>query len=300
MTDSRSRPEAKASGKIRAWQADVCALTLLWSAVGNCAAYVPHYDHVVLVIMENTNENAILGDTINAPYLNQLANDGAQFTNSFANTHPSQPNYLALFSGSTQGITDDSCPHLFPGANLGSQLLNAGLGFAGYSESMPVDGYTNCLSYPYARKHNPWVNFRRLPAAVNLTFDAFSTDFDMLPTLAIVVPNLCNDMHDCSRLVGDTWLHDHIDAYAQWARTHASLLIITWDEDDYSASNANHIATIFYGAAVKTGAYAEPITHYSVLRTLEDMYGLKALGGAATAMPITDVWDDTIFGDTFE
>jgi hypothetical protein len=250
--------------------------------------------------MENTKEDAIIGDDLNAPYLNQLARDGAYFTNSFGITHPSQPNYLALFSGSTQGITDDSCPHLFRSNNLGGQLLAAGFSFAGYSESMPTDGYTNCLSYPYARKHNPWVDFRRVPASVNLTFAAFPADFSALPTVAIVVPNLCNDMHDCSRLTGDAWLHDHIDAYAQLARAHASLLIVTWDEDDYSASNANHIATIFYGAGLKTGAYAETITHYNVLRTIEDMYGLKALGGAAAAVPITDSWGDAIFSDEFE
>jgi hypothetical protein len=276
------------------------ALALLWSTVGRPAAYVPRYDHVVLVIMENTSESSIIGDSINAPYLNQLAAGGAYFTNSFAITHPSQPNYLALFSGSTQGITDDSCPQLFSGNNLGSQLLAAGLSFAGYSESMPLDGYTGCLSYPYARKHNPWVNFRRLSASVNRAFDGFPSDFSALPTVSIVVPNLCHDMHDCSRLVGDAWLQDHIDAYAQWAQTHAGLLIVTWDEDDYSAANGNHIATIFYGAAIKTGAYAETITHYNVLRTLEDMYGLKALGGAASAVAITDSWNDAIFSDDFE
>jgi hypothetical protein len=103
-------------------------------------------------------------------------------------------------------------------------------------------------------------------------------------------------MHDCSVSTGDTWLKNNVDAYAQWARTHNSLLIFTFDEDD-SAGN-NRIATIFYGAGVKTGTYTETINHYTVLRTLEDMYALPALGSAASASPITDVWGAGSTGNT--
>src|SRR6185312_16064435 len=99
-----------------------------------------------------------------------LKDNGVYFTNSFAITHPSQPNYLALFSGSTQGITDDSCPHTFSANNLGNELRSAGLSFTGYSESMPSNGYTGCTSGSYARKHSPWVNFSDLPTSTNLTF----------------------------------------------------------------------------------------------------------------------------------
>ena len=258
------------------------------------ASPIPHYDHVVIVIEENTSQSTVIGNSA-APYINSLAAAGANFTQSFAITHPSQPNYLALFSGSTQGLTDDSCPHTFTSGNLGNQLVAAGFTFAGYSETMPSNGYTGCTSGTsgYARKHNPWVNFSNLATSTNLPYTSFPTDFTTLPTLSFVIPNLCDDMHDCSLSTGDTWLKNNLDAYVTWAKTHNSLLIVTWDEDD-SSTTANQVATIFAGASVKPGNYPETINHYRVLRTLEDMYGLAALGSAATATPITDVWGTTV------
>jgi hypothetical protein len=220
-----------------------------------------------------------------SPYINSLASTGANFTQSFAITHPSQPNYLALFSGSTQGITSDSCPHTFSTGNLGQQLIAAGLSFAGYSEGLPSQGSTVCTSGRYARKHSPWVNFSNLATSTNKQFTAFPTDFTQLPTVSFVIPDLCNDMHDCSVRTGDTWLMSHLKAYADWAKTHNSVLIVDFDEDD--SSSTNQIPTVFYGQPVKTGAYSEHITHYSVLRTVEDMYNLTHLGNAAT---ITDSW----------
>jgi hypothetical protein len=95
-------------------------------------------------------------------------------------------------------------------------------------------------------------------------------------------------MHDCSIGTGNTWLKNNLDAYAQWAKNNNSLLIVTFDEDN--SLSLNHIYTTFAGAHVKTGAYSEKITHYTVLRTIESAYGLSALGGAASVSPITDVW----------
>jgi hypothetical protein len=95
-------------------------------------------------------------------------------------------------------------------------------------------------------------------------------------------------MHDCSISTGDTWLQTHLNAYAQWATTHNSLLIVTFDEDD--GTGGNNIATLFYGQPVKQGTYTEHINHFNVLRTVEDMYGLPYAGAAATATPITDCW----------
>ncbi|HSV65344.1 MAG TPA: alkaline phosphatase family protein [Mycobacteriales bacterium] len=251
------------------------------------AAGVPRPDHVVIAIFENHKYGSVINNP-NAPYITSLASQGANFTQSFAITHPSQPNYLALYSGSTQGITNDSCPHTFSGGNLGQQLIVAGDTFTGYSESMPSDGYTGCISGRYARKHNPWVNFTNVPAASNVRFSTFPTNFASLPTLSFVVPNLCNDMHDCSVKTGDTWARNHLDSYVQWAKTHNSLLILTFDEDDSSGNNL--IPTVFVGQGVTPGNYGEHIDHYTVLRTLEDMYGLAALGSAASRTAITDIW----------
>ncbi|MFL6164612.1 MAG: alkaline phosphatase family protein [Jatrophihabitantaceae bacterium] len=249
---------------------------------------VPRFDHVVVVVEENHSYADIIGNPA-APYLGSLAGGGALFTQSFAITHPSEPNYLALFSGSTQGLTNDSCPHSFTTANLGGQLIGAGLSFAGYSESMPSAGYLGCSNGPYARKHNPWVNFpSTVPAAANLPLSAFPADFSALPTVSFVIPDLTDDMHDGSVATGDSWLKAHLGGYARWAMTHHSLLIVTWDEDDSSANN--HIPTIFYGQQVKTGRYAERITHYRVLRTLQDAYGLAGVGNSVPAAPVTDSW----------
>jgi hypothetical protein len=279
------------------WRCVVILSTLLVGLLANgfgvsprvrAATTLPKPDHVVIVIEENHSYSDIIGSS-SAPYINSLANSGAMFTQSFAITHPSEPNYLALFSGDTQGVTSDSCPHTFSGPDLGSELLNANDTFGGYSESMPRVGYTGCQSNSlYARKHNPWVNFTDVPSSDNLPWTSFPTDYSTLPTASIVVPNLQNDMHDGTVQQGDTWLQQNIDGYAQWAKTNNSLLIVTWDEDDGSLNN--QIPTIFVGQMVNPGQYSETINHYSVLRTLEDMYGLSYAGNDASATPITDCW----------
>lgn len=263
-------------------------------ATAATSGVIPRYDHVVVVVMENASRSSIVGNTTDAPYINSLISSGVNFTQAYAVTHPSQPNYLALFSGSTQGITDDSCPHTFAADNLGHQLIAAGYTFAGYSETLPSIGYTGCTygTSGYARKHSPWVNFSDLSSSTNLPYTSFPSDFTQLPTLSFVTPNLCDDMHDCSISTGDSWLSSHISSYVNWAQTHNSLLILTWDEDDDTAE-ANQIITLFAGANINAGNYAEQINHYSVLRTLEDMYGLTALGSASAATPITDVWNSS-------
>ncbi|MBF9069595.1 alkaline phosphatase family protein [Streptacidiphilus fuscans] len=254
------------------------------------AGSLPAPQHVVLVMEENHSYSDIIGSS-DAPYINALASQGALFTSSYAVAHPSEPNYAAIFSGSTQGLTDDSCPHTFTGPNLGSELLASGRTFAGYSESLPNTGYTGCNSGDYARRHNPWVNFPNIPASDNRPFAAFPTSaagFAALPTLSIVVPNVQNDMHDGTVQQGDTWLKDNLSAYATWAKTHDSLLVVTWDEDDNSASN--HIPTLVAGANVRPGHYAELVDHYRTLRTLESLYGLSPVGESAQRQPVTDIW----------
>ncbi len=253
----------------------------------HATAALPRPAHVVVVIEENHSYAQIIGSS-SAPYLNSLAGQGASFTNSHAITHPSEPNYLALFSGSTQGVTSDSCPHTFSGANLGSELTGAGLSFTGYSESMPSDGYAGCASGEYARKHNPWVNFSNVPSAGNRTFASFPASYASLPTVAIVVPNLLDDMHDGTVAEGDTWLKNNLSGYVQWAKANNSLLIVTWDEDD--GSTGNQIPTLIVGANVTPGTYSENINHYNLLRTLEDFYGLPYAGASASATPITDIF----------
>lgn len=260
---------------------------------GGSAEALPQFDHIVIVVEENHSYFDIIGSS-NAPYLASLARQSAVFSDSHATTHPSQPNYLALFAGSTFGVTSDACPQDLSGSNLASALFAHGLTFTGYSESMPQAGYTGCRAGDsngealYARKHNPWVDFADVSAASNQPFSSFPTDFSQLPTVAFVVPNQVHDMHSGSIADGDAWLREHLDAYAQWATTHNSLLIVTWDEDE--GSNANHILTLFAGAHVQAGKYAETINHYDVLRTVEALAGVDFTNEAANATTIADIW----------
>lgn len=238
--------------------------------------------------MENSSYAGIIGNTED-PFINELARRGALFTHSYAISHPSEPNYFALFSGSTQGVSDDSCPLTFKAPNLAADLIAAGSTFTSYAENLPSAGSAACGAGSYARKHAPWTDFSNVPASVSQPFTSFpSRDFTRLPTVSFVVPNLCHDMHDCGVAAGDGWLHVHLAGYASWALTHDSLLILTWDEND--GGQGNQIATIFVGQMIRPGKVGDRITHYDVLRTIEDAYGLRHDGHAAAARPITNVW----------
>ncbi len=257
--------------------------------VSYAANGMPKPDHVVIVVMENHSYQSIIGNS-QAPYMNRLVQMGALLTNAYGNEHPSQPNYLDLFSGSNQGVRDDSCPHSYNGINLGSELIRTNQSFAGYSEDMPYNGYTGCNSNQYWRKHNPWVNFTNVPSNANKTLSEFPSNYNQLPTVSIVVPNQMNDMHDGTINQADTWLQTKIDQYVQWAMLNNSLLILTWDEDDYSFNNK--IPMIFVGPMVKQGNSAEYSNHFNVLRTLCDMYGLTAMNGSSNVQPLRSIWVD--------
>ena len=253
------------------------------------AATVPTPAHVIIVIEENRSQTNIIGNKA-APFINQLAADGAMMAQSFAELHPSEPNYYALFAGNTL-VTANVCPvNGGNKPNLGSQLLGAGYTFAGFAESLPEVGSPACSTGKYARKHVPWASFTNIPSSRSLPFSAFPApaNYAGLPTVSLVIPNLDNDMHDGSITQGDTWLYQNLSQYASWARANNSLLILTWDEDDNTPRN--QIPTVFYGANVKPGTYNEPISHYNVLSTLEEMYGLPKLGYATRAPAITDIW----------
>jgi hypothetical protein len=127
-----------------------------------------------------------------------------------------------------------------------------------------------------------------VPPEVSRPFTSWPSDFDDLPTVSFVIPNQKHDMHDGTIEEADAWLEEHLDAYRQWAMTHNSLLIVTWDEDDHKSEN--QIPTLFVGSMVQPGRYPETIDHFDVLRTIEDMFGLSPIGGSADATPITDVW----------
>lgn len=298
MSGSTASPPRPRARRGRAALASAVAFTAaavgLWTGLGgssSAASAVPTPDHVVVVVMENHAYSQVIGSS-SAPYINSLKTGGANLTQSYAITHPSQPNYYALFSGSTQGVTDDSCvtPGFSSAANLASEAIAAGRTWASYNESLPSQGSTTCSSGNYAQKHNPWFGFKNVPTSSAKTFAQFPTDYSTLPQISFVTPNLCSDMHDCSVSTGDTWLKNNLGGYATWAKTHNSLLVITFDEDN--RLSGNRIPTVLYGQPVTAGSSSSTTyNHYDLLRTLEDTQGLSAhAGNAASAKDITGIW----------
>ncbi|MBU0962266.1 MAG: alkaline phosphatase family protein [Proteobacteria bacterium] len=314
-------------------------------------AGLPVYDHIIIVVEENKDYEEIIGHA-NAPYINNLLKkEGANFTQIYGEEHYSQGNYFWMFSGDNQtiGFTDhvpsekNHPKYPFTTANLGEQLINKGLSFKGYAESLPEIGFTGEKGSGglYARKHVPWISFANVPngttvaTSSNLRFADFPSDpsqYHTLPTVAFVIPNLDNDMHNGpitkSVAAGDQWLQKHIDPYYQWAKDHNSLLILTFDENDdkrgyrgltnplvdpqscigegrdeeYCVDMQNRIVTIFAGAHIKAGDYpeGEGITHVNILRTLEAMYGLSRAGAQQDNAAGGGISDDFIITDVFE
>jgi phosphatidylinositol-3-phosphatase len=313
-------------------------------------AGLPIYDHVVIVVEENKDYDQIVGSP-DAPFINRLRTEGANFTRMFGEEHHSQGNYFWLFSGDNHGVGfRDGVPHhRFAAPNLGAALIKRGCSFKGYSENLPAIGSTLVYGPPgaqgkqrlYARKHAPWVSFTNVPNGTtarqssNLTFAEFPKDaagFAALPTVAFVIPNLKNNMHDSDEGLpeeealkqtigqGDKWLETNLGAYYAWAKGHNSLLIVTFDENydrtglmgltDPTASAdtpagkdlQNRVCTIFAGARIKPGDYTEGkgITHVNILRTLEAMYGLPRAGAQHPNAVKGGIADDYIITDVFE
>ena len=252
-------------------------------------ASLPQVAHVTIVVMENKDYDRIVGSP-EAPYVNHtLIPEGAVLTNSHAVGHPSEPNYLALFSGSTHGIHGDPCPTTFPGANVASELIAAGETFGGYSESMPHDGYTGCDSGGYARKHSPWVDFpKTVPSSDNLVYQGFPSS---PPTLTWITPNLCNDMHNCRIVHGDKWLAKSLPPIIAWNEQNDGLLVVTFDEAAPDLDHTNHIATFLVGPMVKPGSTNDQnLNHYAVLHTVEAFFGLPCIKDECGSPLITGIW----------
>lgn len=250
------------------------------------ATVAPHAKAVTIVIFENRDFSNIVGSK-DAPYLNAtLVPQAAVMTNSHATAHPSQPNYLELFSGNVQGVTGDECPETSSAPNIATQLLAAHQTFRGYAESMPNAGFSGCDGSKglYRRKHNPWADFTNVPGSLSVPLEWSPA------SLAMIVPNMCNDMHDCSTTVGDTWMKQNLPAIMKWDAAHDGLLIVTWDEAAPDADGTNHIATLLIGPMIKPGRYTQHIDHDDVLRTIEQIYGLPCIANACGKTGIAGVW----------
>ena len=282
-TTSTSAPSTLTSASTTAPTSSAAASTSAAPATSSPSPPKTRWNKVVVLVMENRDETSIIGNP-DAPYLNTLAKSGLNLTDMHGEAHPSEPNYIAMLSGSTQGLTDDSCPHTYRADDLAHQVAAAGYTFTGYSDGLPHAGATDCVVGDYARRHAPWVSFANVPASSNQPFTAFPTDYTTLPSLSYVIPNLQHDMHDGTVAEGDAWVREHLGGYVTWARAHGSLLLVTWDEDENTT--ANHIATFAVGAGVTASTWTKRADHYTLLATLEDAFGVPRLGKAASRSAI--------------
>lgn len=258
-------------------------------------------DHVFLIVMENHASDQVWGSA-SAPYITSLGNAGALASNYFAITHPSLPNYLDLFGGSSYTITDDCSPSAscnVDAPNLGDSLDAAGRTWKGYFESMPSTcGTAN--SGPYAVRHNPFVYFDDIRldaarcAAHSVPYSQLASDLASnatTPNFVWITPNVCSDMHDCGVATGNGWLGSNIPSIltSQACVVDRCLVILTWDEDD--GSQSNQVLTIFAGSAAQAGAVSTiRHDHFDLLRTIEDFFGLPTLtANDAAAVPMSEL-----------
>ncbi|MBC5823279.1 MAG: acid phosphatase [Candidatus Eremiobacteraeota bacterium] len=242
--------------------------------------------------MENHSYGQIIGNKA-ARYQNLLADSYALMTDSHAVSHPSLPNYLALFSGSTQGMTSDACPVTFPSLSLADDLLDSGYGFRAYAQNLPFAGDTICRASAglYTRNHVPSIMFSDISKMRTMPYTQMAVDLanDRYPALAFISPNLCDDMHNCPIGTADAWLALNLAPIIRYDAANNGLLILTYDES-LDSDPANHIATILVGPMVKNVRSSQNINHYNVLRTIEQMAGVAYLGRSSQATAISGIW----------
>jgi len=259
------------------------------------------FGHVFLVVEENANFSDVIANPA-LPYLNGLANQYGLAANYFANAHPSIPNYFELTTGQILTLIDASTPSDFPvsSENVVRDLLAAGKSWKSYAEDLPSVGYTGGDTGRYAVRHNPLAYFTDVQSdnkqAQNLVpFSQFATDRSAanLPDYSFIVPNLCNDAHDCSLGTADTWLKTNIDPLVQSAQFQKDgLLIIVFDEAntlDFT-SGGGHVAAVIVSPLAKRGYKSIAFyQHQSVLRLVLEGLGVTKLPGDAAAAPV--MWE---------
>ena len=234
--------------------------------------------HVVWIVLENKDYGSIVGSP-DAPYINSLAQQCGLATNYFAEAHPSLPNYIAMTSGSTQGIVDDAAPAVHP-LSVPSLFSQLGPDWRALQESMP----SNCLasnSGTYAVRHNPAAYYTNIDCATQDVPLTSTPDFSAKFTF--VTPDLCNDMHDCPVATGDAWLSAFMQTLIASPEYQAggTVVFVTWDEGN---SASQHIATLVVSPYTAAGTIsADFFDHYSLLRTTEELLGLETLGNASTS-----------------
>jgi hypothetical protein len=273
------------------------------------------YAHVVWVVLENHSYEDVVGPAGSSvarrsPYLNSLARSCGLATSSWGLTHPSLPNYLAMVSGSTGGVRTSCVPARCPQhrRTLFAQLRSAGLGWRVYAESMP-SACRRSDAGRYVVRHNPATYFpsvaadcRRWDVPMGSTSRGrLVSDLaaDRLPSLSVVVPDQCNNTHDCPVATGDRWLARMVPRIlaSPGYRSGSTALVVTWDEGRggrrgescrATRSRSCHIATVVVSPTTRSGTRsATRFDHYALLETTERLLGLPLLGHAADAATVS-------------
>ena len=251
---------------------------------------------VFVIVLENHSFGQVIGNP-RAPFINHLTKLGTLFTDYRAVTHPSLPNYLAILGGSTFGIDDDCTDCSAAGDNLALQLSRAGITWRAYMEGMPSACFLDADEGRYVKKHNPFVYFPSITSdpgrcaevvpAQRLAPDARR---HRLPSFGWITPDLCHDAHDCSIAVADRYLSGLVPSLLERLSPHG-FLVLTFDEGGDALSSeagGGRIATILVGPPVRSGAkVAAPRGHFSLLRTLEGVFGVPYLRGATGASDLS-------------
>lgn len=243
----------------------------------------PAYQHVVVIMEENRGLTQVLGSPL-APYVNQLGRECGIALDYAAVSHPSLPNYIAITSGGTQGVGDDAGPSSHPLA-VPSIFSLLGGGWRSLDESMP-SACDHASGGEYATKHNPAVYYTNLGSECpgqDVPMDVASPDIGARYTF--ITPNLCNDGHDCSIATADHWLSVEMPPILDGAeyRSGTTVVFITWDENDAGGSL---VPMYVIAPSVAPGTRsAAAFSHYSQLRTSEELLGLTPLLGAAATAP---------------
>jgi phosphatidylinositol-3-phosphatase len=263
-------------------------------------AGLPAFSHVFVIVMENQEYGSIIGNSA-APYINSLAHSYGLASQYFAISHPSLPNYLSLTAGSTFGITSDCTTCFVNASNLPDQIEAGGRTWRAYMEGMPSPCFVGD-AYPYMQKHDPFIYFddirtnsTRCSAGV-VPFSQFTSDLNggSVPNFVWITPDMCHDMHDCSINQGDAWLQSVVPTILQSAAwQQGGALFITWDEGTTSAgccgAAGGQVATLVVSPNVTAGLLSSTAeTHYSLLRTIEQAWGLAGLRNAASAAAMAE------------
>ncbi len=271
---------------------------------------IPNFDHIVLIMLENRDYSTVIGPATQMPLLNSLAQQNVLLSNYYSVKHPSLPNYIALVSGSTQGITSDCNTCFVNQPNLADLIEGSGRIWKAYEESMPSPCFIGD-SNPYAQKHDPFLYFdsiRLNPTRCDQSIVPLTTlDSDLannqLPNFSMIEPNLCNSGHNCSAATADKWATDMVaKLQASTALGKNSLIIVAFDEgSDKSTASCcgmgkkagGQVAVVLISPTLHQG-FQDPTaySHYSLLKTILTAWNLPALGQTAQAstQPIEAPW----------